>query len=115
PTSTDGESLRRYLKEQELEEFYSTYDVWTGIRTAVTLALFFIFTVTLILYKSKCKPHRKYEPYPSLEDMPGRPLDYCDYWCPSPLRVKSLPGSVMRINSSRNSSFEGDDASQVTG
>nr|XP_053627681.1 serine/arginine repetitive matrix protein 2-like [Cherax quadricarinatus] len=146
PTSTDGESLRRYLKEQELEEFYSTYDVWTGIRTAVTLALFFIFTVTLILYKSKCKPRRKYEPYPSLEDMPGRPLDYCDYWCPSPLRcdsdsgirtlsslnlffpsfhrlshssisrrVKSLPGSVMRINSSRNSSFEGDDASQVTG
>ncbi|KAK4303645.1 hypothetical protein Pmani_024354 [Petrolisthes manimaculis] len=158
--------MKRYFdKQRELEEFYSTYDVWTGIRTAITLALFFIFTVTLILYKSKCKPRRKYELYPSLEDMPGRPLDYCDYWCSSnegkcththqassvcvgvgggegvgvgvgvcyrvdtvgsaPLptqhsldshsslnnsfRVKSLPGSVMRINSSRNSSFERDE------
>ncbi|XP_045592706.2 uncharacterized protein [Procambarus clarkii] len=157
PTSTDGEALRRLEKERELEEFYSTYDVWTGIRTAVTLALFFIFTVTLILYKSKCKPRRKYELYPSLEDMPDRPLDYYDYWCPSPVsqerlqkvngmdtlgrcyngrgetgsaplpihrsvgsysslnnsfRVKSLPGSVLRINSSRNSSFERDDPAQ---
>ncbi|XP_068236762.1 uncharacterized protein [Palaemon carinicauda] len=112
PTSPlDGDTLRR---QKELEEFYSTYDVWTGIRTAVTLALFFIFTVTLILYKSKCKPRRKYELYPSLEDMPGRPLDYCDYWCASPVSVKSLPGSVMRINCSRMSSFERDDASQAT-
>ncbi|XP_066940161.1 uncharacterized protein [Macrobrachium rosenbergii] len=157
PTSSlDEETLRR---QKELEEFYSTYDVWTGIRTAITLALFFIFTVTLILYKSKCKPRRKYELYPSLEDMPGRPLDYCDYWCASPVsnetgrkstvdslggycghrrvesgsaplptkrtvgsysslnnsfRVKSLPGSVMRINCSRMSSFERDDVSQAT-
>ncbi|XP_066940162.1 uncharacterized protein [Macrobrachium rosenbergii] len=112
PTSSlDEETLRR---QKELEEFYSTYDVWTGIRTAITLALFFIFTVTLILYKSKCKPRRKYELYPSLEDMPGRPLDYCDYWCASPVSVKSLPGSVMRINCSRMSSFERDDVSQAT-
>ncbi|KAG7168860.1 hypothetical protein Hamer_G011527 [Homarus americanus] len=146
----DDEAFKRYLKdkEKELEEFYSTYDVWTGIRTAITLALFFVFTVTLILYKSKCKPRRKYELYPSLEDMPDRPLDYYDYWCSSPVErgqerkgerrgqhrtvlqpwtggdrigapthqaVKSLPGSVMRINCSRNSSFERDDSSQVTG
>ncbi|ROT70340.1 hypothetical protein C7M84_011390 [Penaeus vannamei] len=94
-------------------EFYSTYDVWTGIRTAITLALFFIFSVTIILYKSKCKPRRKYELYPSLEDMPGRPLDYYDYWYNSPARVKSLPGSVMRINWSRMSSSERDDVSQT--
>ncbi|XP_037803621.1 flocculation protein FLO11-like [Penaeus monodon] len=139
-------------------EFYSTYDVWTGIRTAITLALFFIFSVTIILYKSKCKPRRKYELYPSLEDMPGRPLDYYDYWYNSPasndtnqkvngvdmlgrcydngrgetgsaplpkrsigsysslnnsFRVKSLPGSVMRINWSRMSSSERDDVSQT--
>ncbi|XP_071521119.1 uncharacterized protein [Panulirus ornatus] len=159
PTPISNETIRKYLKELELKEFYSTYDVWTGIRTAITLALFFVFTVTLILYKSKCKPRRKYELYPSLEDMPGRPLDYYDYWCSSPVsndmgykgegvdalgryynngrgetgsaplpkrsvgsysslnnsfRVKSLPGSVMRINCSRNSSFERDDSSQIT-
>ncbi|XP_045126782.1 serine/arginine repetitive matrix protein 1-like [Portunus trituberculatus] len=159
PTPMSNETYQRYLRELDLKKFYSTYDVWTGIRTAVTLALFFVFTVTVILYKSKCKPRRKYELYPSLEDMPGRPLDYCDYWCSSPgshetgqkssqvdslgecynqgrvktgsaplptqrsvgsysslnnsFRVKSLPGSVMRINCSRNSSFERDD-SQAT-
>ncbi|KAG0721390.1 hypothetical protein GWK47_046570 [Chionoecetes opilio] len=158
PTPMSNETYQRYLRELDLKKFYSTYDVWTGIRTAMTLALFFVFTVTVILYKSKCKPRRKYELYPSLEDMPGRPLDYCDYWCSSPgshepgqkcsqdslgrcynqgrgktgsaplptqrsvgsysslnnsFRVKSLPGSVMRINCSRNSSFERDD-SQAT-
>ena len=64
------------------KEFYASYDVWTGIRTAVALALFFLFTVTLIVYKSKCKRQRKYELYPTLEEIPGgRPLDYYDYWC----------------------------------
>ncbi|XP_050717828.1 serine/arginine repetitive matrix protein 1-like [Eriocheir sinensis] len=158
-TPMSNETHQRYLRELALQEFYSTYDVWTGIRTALTLALFFVFTVTVILYKSKCKPRRKYELYPSLEDMQAGTLDYCGYWCSSPgshdtgqkssqvdslgrcynqgrgetgsaplptqrsvgsysslnnsFRVKSLPGSVMRINCSRNSSFERED-SQAT-
>ncbi|XP_076068947.1 uncharacterized protein LOC143041107 [Oratosquilla oratoria] len=158
-TPLDERALRQLHKTRELEEFYASYDVWTGIRIASTLAVFFTFTVTIILYKSKCKKQRKYELYPSLEDMQNRPFEGYDHWCVSPLsrddsmklngedslgryyltsstgsaplptkrsvgsytslnnsfRVKSLPGSVMRINWSRMSSSERDDASQVTG
>ncbi|KAF2350995.1 hypothetical protein FHG87_018249 [Trinorchestia longiramus] len=81
----EAESSQLSAKEKELQEFYSTYDVWTGIRTAITLALFFLFTVSVILYKSRCKKSRPFEMYPSVEDLPDRPLDYCDYWCNNPI------------------------------
>ncbi|XP_018019659.1 flocculation protein FLO11 [Hyalella azteca] len=77
-----GEALTD--KQRELQEFYATYDVWTGIRTAITLALFFLFTVSVILYKSRCKKSKPFDVYPSLEDVPERPLDYCDFWCSNP-------------------------------
>ena len=71
--------LQRYVSiafHWFFQEFYATYDVWTGVRTAVTLALFFLFTVSVIAYKSRCK---KPVPVCQQPDMP-QPIDYCDYW-----------------------------------
>ncbi|KAL3266584.1 hypothetical protein HHI36_010748 [Cryptolaemus montrouzieri] len=48
-------------KTRIAEEFYSTYDVMTGIRIAMTLGGFFAFMVILVLYKSKSETEKALE------------------------------------------------------
>ncbi|XP_050524502.1 uncharacterized protein LOC126896088 [Daktulosphaira vitifoliae] len=50
-TESDINIKREMIKA----EFYSTYDVMTGVRIASTLGGFFLMMVLLVLYKSKCK------------------------------------------------------------
>lgn len=48
-------------KTRIAEEFYSTYDVMTGVRIAMTLGGFFAFMVILVLYKSKSETEKALE------------------------------------------------------
>ncbi|RXG71428.1 hypothetical protein Avbf_01225 [Armadillidium vulgare] len=152
--STKDEEEMRILKEREVSDpaFYATYNVWTGIRTAVTLTLFFLFTVTVILStKANVNDTDATNSIQALkifqEDQGGdnaasgsRKVEVHENYCrtfeeaanevvgsaPIPthldrdslssyynsFRIKSLPGSAMRLNFSRMGSYEREEAVQ---